>query len=377
MALPVASVNPFSGCHRRDLCRLFQVFILFSNYRERRIAFSKKSSKNRPLLFGCDSSLFELPHNLLTFGIIMNHTFTHRPLFRTFCIAATCMAGTFSANVASASEPSMSQASDHMGKEIRTFARFVPERKDDFAWENDLIAFRAYGPALRDGKENSGIDAWLKRVDYPIINKWYKEAKEGKSYHKDHGEGLDNYHVGSSAGCGGTGIWLNGKREPLETYTKYEILESSPALTRFKLSYERTIDGTVYGEEKTISIELGNRLFQVDSLFTVDGKPAANLPVCVGLTTHDGAAESFYDKDAGWIATWEKLDDSELGTAARMNPKQIVSVEEVLSKKKDKSHIFLITNTDSEGQIRYEAGYGWKKAGSILSRDDWSRHLNN
>ncbi|MEY3896376.1 MAG: hypothetical protein RLZZ214_1896, partial [Verrucomicrobiota bacterium] len=46
----------------------------------------------------------------------------------------------------------------------RAFARFVPERSDDFAWENDLVAFRTYGPALRPGPENSGIDCWFKRV---------------------------------------------------------------------------------------------------------------------------------------------------------------------------------------------------------------------
>ena len=27
-----------------------------------------------------------------------------------------------------------------------TFARFVPERTDDFAWENERVAFRTYGP---------------------------------------------------------------------------------------------------------------------------------------------------------------------------------------------------------------------------------------
>ena len=52
-------------------------------------------------------------------------------------------------------------------------SRFVPERKDDFAFENDKVAFRIYGPALKDSKENSGIDCWLKRVDYPTIDKWY------------------------------------------------------------------------------------------------------------------------------------------------------------------------------------------------------------
>ena len=36
-----------------------------------------------------------------------------------------------------------------LGADGATYARFVPEREDDFAWENDLVAFRAYGPAMR------------------------------------------------------------------------------------------------------------------------------------------------------------------------------------------------------------------------------------
>ena len=259
----------------------------------------------------------------------------------------------------------------------QTYARFVPERKDDFAWENDLIAFRAYGPALRESTENSGIDAWLKRVDYPIINKWYREAEAGKSYHKDHGEGLDNYQVGSSAGCGGTGIWLNGEREPLETFTNYKVIEVSPERSRFKLIYEREIDGVVYGEEKTITIESGKRLFQVESVFLKDKQPAANLPICVGLTTHDGKAEAFFNQDEGWIATWESLGDSELGTGARMDPAQLDSIVMVDRKTKDASHIFLIAKTDSEGRISYEAGYGWKKAREITTREAWSNYLSN
>jgi len=258
----------------------------------------------------------------------------------------------------------------------RTYARFVPERKDDFAWENDKIAFRTYGPALRESTENSGIDAWLKRVDYPIVDKWYKEAEAGKSYHKDHGEGLDNYHVGSSAGVGGTGIWLNGQREPLETFTDHEVLEVSPERSRFKLSYQREIDGVTYGEEKTITIELGKRLFQVESVFFKNGQPAANLPICIGLTTHDGKAETFFDQDRGWIATWESLGDSELGTGARMDPKRLDSIKVVDTKKKDASHIFLIAQTDANGRLRYEAGYGWKKAGEITTRDAWSSYLS-
>ena len=55
----------------------------------------------------------------------------------------------------------------------RAYARLVPERKDDLAWENDKVAFRVYGPALRSGPEDSGIDVWCKRVARPVIDKWY------------------------------------------------------------------------------------------------------------------------------------------------------------------------------------------------------------
>jgi len=37
----------------------------------------------------------------------------------------------------------------------KTYCRYVAERKDDFAWENDNIAFRMYGKALEGTKENA------------------------------------------------------------------------------------------------------------------------------------------------------------------------------------------------------------------------------
>lgn len=64
--------------------------------------------------------------------------------------------------------------------------------RQDYAWENDRIAFRMYGPALA-AEVNNGIDVWTKRVRYPIVAKWYKETESsapGKdSYHQDRGRG--------------------------------------------------------------------------------------------------------------------------------------------------------------------------------------------
>lgn len=261
-----------------------------------------------------------------------------------------------------------------------TFCRFVPERQDDFAWENDKIAFRVYGPAAREKPENSGIDCWLKRVDYPIINKWYNQAlreTDKKTYHKDWGEGHDPYHVGMTAGCGGTGIWLDGQRFPLETFSGYDVISCTPEKTVFNLTYEQKIAGVVYGEVKTITIELGQRTFDAHSVFTKNGAIAANLPICIGLSTHNGNGTAFYNLKKGWIGCWEKINDSELGTAARMSPKSINEIREVKSSKKDLSHIFILTKTDANGALDYQAGYGWKKAGEITTRAQWTDYLNN
>ncbi len=96
------------------------------------------------------------------------------------------------------------------------YARFVPERIDDFAWENDRVAFRVYGPACREVLVSSGIDVWAKRVRYPIIDKWY--SRDADSYHKDSGEGLDFFTVGKSLGCGGSAVYEDGQLHPAGHY---------------------------------------------------------------------------------------------------------------------------------------------------------------
>lgn len=262
-------------------------------------------------------------------------------------------------------------------KRPRAFARYVPERKDDFAWENDLVAFRAYGPALRNGKEDAGIDCWLKRVKYPIINKWYNlDATQKISYHEDHGEGLDNYHVGASAGCGGSALWINGKREPLETYTRASLQESTPQHVIFTLTYHKTINGDKYTEEKRIMLKMGSRMYAVESTFRINGKIIENLPIAVGVTTHDGNAVASFDQKTGWLSTWGRTDGFGLGTGIFMDPKTIVqAVTTYDANTPDSSHALYIANTDSRGKIFYYAGYGWEKAKEIRTAEEWQAYL--
>lgn len=65
----------------------------------------------------------------------------------------------------------------------RTYCRYIPERDDDFAWENDRVIFRAYGQALeKKPAENAyGTDVWVKRTNRLVLNERYKRG----DYHRD------------------------------------------------------------------------------------------------------------------------------------------------------------------------------------------------
>src|SRR5258708_15161527 len=86
---------------------------------------------------------------------------------------------------------------------VKTYARQIGERYHDMAWESDRIAHRMYHQDLlaAEGTVSSGVDVWVKSTRSLVINKWYKNG----DYHNDHGEGLDDYRVGGSRGCGGCG----------------------------------------------------------------------------------------------------------------------------------------------------------------------------
>ncbi|HEX4349738.1 MAG TPA: glycoside hydrolase family 88 protein, partial [Verrucomicrobiae bacterium] len=72
---------------------------------------------------------------------------------------------------------------------VKTMARFVPERYDDFAWESDRIAHRTYGLALIKAENtiSSGPDVWIKKDHRLIVDVMYAT----KHYHEDNGEFMD------------------------------------------------------------------------------------------------------------------------------------------------------------------------------------------
>lgn len=259
-----------------------------------------------------------------------------------------------------------------------TWCRFVPERMDDFAWENDLVAFRTYGPALgaKGGSEDSGIDVWLKRVKYPIIDRWYDLMKSGFSYHKDYGEGSDPYKVGSSRGCGSTAIWMDGEMVLPGTYKEWKIESREPERSVFTLTYDYNIGGEIIREVKKISIEMGSRLFRSESTFTKNGVPVPDLEIAIGITTHGNKAQATFNQSQGWMSCWETIEGLGLGTGVVISPKAILDMKEHSSPDKE-THALVITRTNAEGRTVHFAGYGWAGAGEITSQDQWQKYLSD
>ena len=211
---------------------------------------------------------------------------------------------------------------------------------------NDPVAFLAYGHGSLATGPISGIDSWFKRVEYPIIDKWYSEHLQGDSYHEDRGEGYDAYHAGTSRGTGGLALWLDKKPYPAGHFQSAKLISNNGKRIEFKLIYQwQTPIGFVI-ETRNTALQLGSQLFHVNSRFTLDGKPSS-LPIAIGLTTHNQAAIGSESESSGQISTWEVIDGLGVSTGALVNPEVLVDVIHSVSDEPDESHIWLITKSDS------------------------------
>ena len=272
-------------------------------------------------------------------------------------------------------------ASTEKEQEAICYSRFVPERTDDYAWENNRVAFRTYGPtaqqmvedSIKGGTLSSGIDAWLKRVEYPIIDKWYKKHTSGEgSYHQDTGEGLDNFHVGVSRGVGGIAYKVDSLYEVSKNFKSYKTIANGPLRTLFELDYGTYYDNSKkITETKRISLDYGQNLSKFE--ISVIGTPN----VSAGLTLHDNTGETTTNKSEGWMSYWEPHDGSELGQGLVIkNIDKLKGFDKYLSEEKDKSNLFMQIETE-DSIAEYYAGFGWEKSGQFNSKEEWENYLSN
>jgi unsaturated rhamnogalacturonyl hydrolase len=245
--------------------------------------------------------------------------------------------------------------------------------REDYAWENDRIAFRMYGPAMA-ADVNNGIDVWTKRVHYPIVYKWYKEAEgsaPGKdSYHQDRGEGADYFSVGRSLGAGGSGLWSKGAVLQPGVFRSWKTLTNGPVRIAFMLTYVWHLGLDTLVEERTISLDAGENLNRIEVRYVGNN---GNVPVAAGLVKRANTVPS-RDEKQGILSLWgptvaDPL-SGELGTAVVLPRSVFTGFAE------DKDQYLSLGEAGSGTPFVYYAGAGWTGNGILTGSNDWSAYLS-
>lgn len=268
--------------------------------------------------------------------------------------------------------------------ESKTYGRFITERKDDFAWENDRVAFRIYGPALieTDGPSN-GIDIWYKRTNNMIIDKWYKDDIAGvASYHDDHGEGLDDYKVGRSLGAGAMAPYVDNKLWLNENFVSEELLDNGPLRTTFKLTYKNLdVNGQSIAENRIISLDAGSQLSKIVQAYTIK-EP---MSTAAGIVKREKGDSIITSLDKNYIVYAEPKTDKVSGIyLALIFPQGMTEskvdtydVQNPKTNKKDTySHVLGVTIQQPKIPVTYYTGYGWSEFG-FSSIADFEKYILN
>ena len=250
----------------------------------------------------------------------------------------------------------------------KTYSRYVPERKDDFAWENDKIAFRMYGKALEGTKENAyGTDVWVKRTDKLVINERYKRGE----YHVDHGDGVDYYHVGFSLGAGNMAPYKNDTIWYSKNYSAWKVLDNGPLRSTFQLTFDEwQVASQKVKVVKTISVDAGSQMSRVEAVFSFD--QTSLLPVVAGIIKRNAPGSSWMDESGGIMGYWEPTNNKYGTTGIGCLFEQ--PVQQMLM---NKEHLLTAVQAISGRPVIYFHGAAWDKGGAITSSQKWFEYLKS
>lgn len=320
--------------------------------------------------------------------------------------------------------------SSNKAKEYPTIAtgKTYPERFDDLAWENDLVGFRAYGPALQaKGDKAYGYDLFAKRgTTEPVLEGMYaketntemkaliKSLREtdpkladslhkAKSYHIDKGHGMDCYAVGPTLGAGVAALVENNEIVYPWCYKDCEILDNGPLRFTAKLTFTPL---SIAGnnniiETRIISLDKGSHFNK--TIITYEGIDAT-MPIVSGIVLHNNIEASQpskiqnkqedtqntqndqyirMDKAHGYISyqdptTGPGKGEIYIGHAYSHELENASTVLFTEQKSKEhgnaKGHV-LAHNTYKPGeQFTYWWGFGWSHS-DIATYADWNEHL--
>ena len=256
------------------------------------------------------------------------------------------------------------KAGEREAYDTLVFSRYVPERLDDYAYENNRIAGRVYGPALSDPR-TLGPDIWLKRVESLVVDKRY----ELNDYHHDHGDGMDCYKVANTLGGGALAPYADDKIVLGDNYETYNRICNGPIRTKVLFTYKPfKVDGNIVTLKRELTVDANTNFIKISNWFNA---PVDELPVVLGAVLHD----VLYREDGDYyIAFTEKASDSADPDAdGNISVGLVVDVEEddVEAGTMD-GHAVLKYNITPGKRADVWTGSGWSKGG-IESPEAWNK----
>ena len=263
--------------------------------------------------------------------------------------------------------------------------RIYPDREDDLTWENDKCAWRMYGPKMHN-KGVSGFDTFAKNVTYPVqdalyhseltsyaVNARLKKVGRGSewaqlhrdvyTYHRDRGQGMDAYTVGTTLGAGAPALMDGGNLIMPDVYEKAEIIENGPLRFRVRLQmYEQN----GIRETRTFTQDKGTHLARVEVAYS---GAAAGTPVASGIVVHKSQPTAYaINKKASYIAYSDALDtpqgqNGQLFIGCYYPEKMKALKYQPLPEEKAGGigHVLGITTLAADKPFTYYTGSAWSK----------------
>ena len=289
------------------------------------------------------------------------------------------------------------------------FGQLYPERKDDYAWENDRSAYRAYGPALqRTGERSYGIDVWSKNTPELVVEQRYwtedvvmmptveRLRRENRhygdsvyrtiSYHHDHGRGMDLYRVGATLGCGTPALMkADGQLVYPYCFEAYTVLDNGPLRTTVELDYGKTAYGNdSISEQRIISMDKGSNFCRMT--VTYNGLPQ-KARLASGVALHSEAYGSNADENTDriiakdYVAYADPTDNPRVNRCllfvATLYPEGNVETRKMLFDKPhdgSEGHLLGITDAENGKPFTYYFGSAWSKH-DVRTMQEWQQRI--
>lgn len=300
----------------------------------------------------------------------------------------------------------------HKGKPqkygVKACGKLYPERMDDLAWENDLMGFRAYGPALQArGERGFGYDLFAKRgTSEPVLEDMYaketdqaawakfrevkktdpeaaKKLLKSITYHADRGHGMDCYAVGPTLGAGVAALMNNDEIVYPWCYKTCDILDNGPLRFTAKLVFTPLdINGKEVIETRVITLDAGSHMNRTSISYTNIEK---ETPIVTGIVLHNMDKAITANTEKGIIAYQDPTTGPNQGQLflGHTFPKAIkdtrvvyFSEDEMKTRNNAKGHVLAESTYIPGSEFIYYWGFGWNRS-DIKDFETWNAYVSD